>query len=222
MFGCPLSGHAIGRGGRMDRPAAGHRGPAQAGSRPVWRPVTGRWAVLAAVLVLSLLGPRSGHALDLGLTHGQVFSLWTNINASLLEFAEVVTDDEDWRDRLAAMPPRGFTGKSPADVLAQVKRYRTKLDWLRARAALTRTQQMPQDQAKITPSDVYMTSFEVLHAQLELLIRNTGPEQLVSQFYVRHEVSEKTPSHVFALVELACRRLERILTKVADSHDPSG
>lgn len=208
----------------MACPARGRRYVAPPGRQVRREPMAaiGRQAVLAAVLALSLLGPRPGHALDLGLTPSQVYSLWTNINASLLEFAGAASRDKDLRRRLAAMSPESFAGKKPADVLAQVKRYRAKLDRLRARAGLARTRWAPQNQGEITPSDVYLTSSEVLHAQVELLIRSTGPEQQVSQFYVRHDVREMTPSHVFALVDLACRRLDRVLTRVAVSHDPPG
>ena len=180
-----------------------------------------RRAVLAAVLAVSLLGVRPGHALDLGLKPGQVYSLWANINACLLQFAEVVSKDMAWHERLAAMPVKSFPNKRSADVLAQVGLYRAKLDRLRHLSELTPTRRIPEEQAHITSSDVYLTSSEVLHAQVELLIRFTGPEQLVSQFYVRHRDDEKTPSQVFALVDLASRRLDLILANLSPENEPA-
>lgn len=181
----------------------------------------GRGILLAAILAVSPLDARAGHTPEMGLKPGQVYNLWTNINACLLAFAGIVSDDPDWHEELAAMPAESFPGKRPADVLAQVDRYRARLDRLRHLAELTPTQRGPKDQAHITHSDVYLTSSEVLHAQVELLIRFTGPEQLVSQFYVRHREDEKTPSQVFALVELASRRLEQILANIGPLNAPT-
>lgn len=181
----------------------------------------GRGILLAAILAVSPLDLRADHNMGRGLKPGQVYSLWTNINDCLLEFAGVVSDDLDWHEELAALPIRSFPGKRPADVLAQAERYRATLDRLRHLAELSPTQRVPRDQAHISHSDVYLTSSEVLHAQVELLIRFTGPEQLVSQFYVRRRDDEKTPSHVFAVVELASRRLEQILANIGPLNEPT-
>ena len=179
----------------------------------------GRRAVWAALVAVSLLGARPGQAHELGLANGQAYSLWTNINASLLEFALVVSEERDWQERLAAMAAKDFSGMRLANVLDQVERYRSKLERLRDLAELSPIPQIPRDGGGIGPSDVYLASSEVLHAQVELLIRFSGPEQLVSQFYRRHDTRDKTPSQLFSLVEVANRRLEHVLLRAGVPHD---
>lgn len=175
---------------------------------------TGRkFVVLAVVLAGLLLRPGTGAAIDLGLTPSQVFSLWTNIDDSLLAVARVVSDDADWYGGLAAMAPEEFTDKTPGDVLGQVEVFRAKLDRLRQSGNLKLTERFEEVTGEVTPSVVYLNSGHVLNAQIDWLIRNTGPSQLVSQFYVRHGFTGKRPSDVFGLVDLANRRIDLILAK---------
>ena len=61
---------------------------------------------------------------------------------------------------------------------------------------------------------VFLDSGHVLDAAVEWIVRNTPKGQLISQFYARHDVSGKTPSDVFGLVDLADRRIGRILAKI--------
>ena len=169
------------------------------------------WAFFVAVSLGMLAYPSSPRALDLGLTPSHVYSLWTNINDSLVATSRVVSGDTALRASLSAMKPMKFNGKSPADVLGQLAEYRKKLNRLLDAKNLPVAERAETDGASITPSDVYLNSGHVLNAQVRWLITETGPEQTVSQFYTRHGFSGKTPSDVFALVELANRRMDRLL-----------
>ena len=106
-----------------------------------------------------------------------------------------------------------FSGKKPADVLGQVLIYRDRLDKVLHAQILARTKKISFDGETITPSDVYLNSGHVLNAQVRWLIVKSGDEQTVSQFYTRYKVEGKTPSDVYGLVDLAIRRLERMLTE---------
>lgn len=167
-----------------------------------------------AVLASLVLAPGHGLALELGLTPSQVFSLWTNINNSLSTVAEAVADDRAWIQRLAAMTPRTFENKTPADVLGRLSRFRAKLGRFREKYDLPRIEPHSGGYANVTPSVVYLNSGRVLNGIVEWVIVNTGPEQLVSQFYVRHGFKGKTPSDVFGLIELAERRLDQVLARL--------
>ncbi len=162
--------------------------------------------VLGAVVYPS--GPR---ALDLGLTPSHDFSLWTNINDSLIAASRVVAADPDLRSRLMTMKARKFSGKIPADVLNHLALFRERLNILLLADNLPRVKRIASDGKTITPSDVYLSSGHILNAQMRWLIVRTGPEQNVSQFYTRHGFVGKTPSDVFGLVDLANRRLEQLL-----------
>ncbi len=170
-----------------------------------------------AIVVVTLAGLAAAtvnaHALDLGLTPSHVFSLWTNINNALITSARIVSNDAV-TETVAAMRPKIFIGKVPADVLERARAVREKLDSLRRNSGLKQTILFNSDQGRITPSDVYLNSGHVLDGLVGWLIHGTGPDLLASRFYVRHKYSGKTPSDVFGLVDLANRRLEMILDRV--------
>ena len=175
-----------------------------------------KFGAICAVLAGITLFPGNGAAIDLGLTPAQVFSLWTGINESLLVVAGTVSDDKAWQRELSRIRPRAVRNKRPADVLRQLEAYRAKLDRLRGRAGLKPIRRFVGDGKPVTPTVVYLNSGLVLNGQVEWLIHNTGPKQLVSQFYPNPSngsSSDKTPDHVFALVNLANRRFAEILTK---------
>ena len=164
------------------------------------------------VVFLSLTAyPSGSRALDLGLTPSHVYSLWTNINQSLIASARLVSGDTALAAMLSAMKPATYIGKKPADVLDQLIVYRARLDRLLRASNLPETKQAASDGDAITPSDVYLNSGQVLNAQVRWLIVGTGPEQAVSQFYTRHGFSGKTPSDVFALVVMANQRMALLL-----------
>lgn len=171
-------------------------------------------ANIAVVLVGTVFLPAPGGAFELGLTPSQVFSLWTNINDCLLATARVVSDDGAWRESLAAMTPRRFEGKTPDHVLERLAAFRAKLDKMRRTAGLARVEAVDDGYGAITPGVVFLNSGRVLNGLVEWLIVNTGPEQLVSQFYTRHAFTGKAPSNVFAQVDLAERRIDAILARL--------
>lgn len=137
--------------------------------------------------------------------------MWTNIQSSLLTIARVFSPDAAWLDELADMTPNRFQGKRPADVLEQVRRYRQKLDALRQHSGLDPMGRAVRTRGPVTPSVVFLKSGQVLAAQAEWLVHSTDADLLISPFFRHHEFSSKTPSDVFGLVELANRRIDRIL-----------
>ena len=169
------------------------------------------WAFFVAVSLGMLAYPSSPRALDLGLTPSHVYSLWTNINDSLVASSRVVSGDTALRAKISEMKLGNFSGKNPGDVLNHLALYREKLNRLLRAKNLPVVKRVAFDGGVVTPSDVYLNSGHVLTAQIRWLIVETGREQTVSQFYARHGFSGKTPSDVFALVELANRRIDLLL-----------
>ena len=173
-----------------------------------------RKLAVVAVLLIGLAVPSgSGHAQkDPGLGYDRVFSLWININDSLLAIARAVSEDPLRYEELVAATPATFEEKEPADVLELLKEYRTKFDKLRRRAGLRPIKWFNQaEHAIIGPSILYVNSGYALSGHVEFLLRHTGPDKPIGQFYTRHEFIDKTPSDIYALVELAGRRLDRFL-----------
>lgn len=177
----------------------------------------GKFRTIGIVLAGIVLFSARGLALELGLTPAQVCSLWNGINQSLLVIARVVSDDAAWRRKLSDLKPTAVQGKNPADVLRLLAAYRAKLDELRRHGGLASIRKFTGDDKPVTPTVVYLNSGLVLNGQIEWLIRNTGPKQLISRFYPNHkqaELAEKTPNDVYAVVQLANIRLAEILARI--------
>ena len=175
----------------------------------------GKFRLFAIVLVALAMAPRGGQALELGLTPSNVFSLWTNINDALLTVTSISPDNSNWANKVEASAPRAFTDKTPAAVLERVFEFRGKLDRLRRKDGMAKTAQYENGDGVVSPSVVFLNSGYVLDGVALWIVRKTTKEQLVSRFFRRHDVSGKTPSDVFGLVDLANRRIDMILENSA-------
>lgn len=173
-----------------------------------------RTAALTVILLIGGAGlPGQARALELGLTPSNVVGLWTNVNEALLATARVVSNDTVWLAKVTEMTPGTFEGKKPSDVLERVTEFRTKLNRLRGGFGLKETDSNVKFDGTITPTVVFLNSGEVLNGLVDWIIRNTGEQQLVSQFYTDRQIKGKTPSDAFGFVDLAARRLDQIIAK---------
>lgn len=165
---------------------------------------------LAVAAGMSIV-PANGFAQELGLSPSHVVSLWANINNALVTAARITSDTAAWRENLARMSPQVFSDKKPTDVLEAVVAFRGKLDRLRRKSGLKATGRYGEGEGKVTPSVVFLNSGLVLDGLVYWVVKNTGPDQLVSGFYTRHDFTGKTPSDAFGQVDLANRRIDKIL-----------
>lgn len=168
-------------------------------------------AFALAVVAGTSIVPANGFAQELGLSPSHVVSLWTNINNALVTTARITSDTAVSHESLARMSPQVFSDKKPADVLEAVVAFRGKLDRLRRKSGLKATGQYGEGEGRVTPSVVFLNSGLVLDGLVYWVVKNTGPDQLVSGFYTRHDLSGKTPSDAFGQVDLANRRIDKIL-----------
>lgn len=180
----------------------------------------GKFMFAGLVALLLFAVPSKSRSLELGLTPSHVYSLWLNINRSLLAYAKIVSDDKSRLVELEAMQPMVFQGKVPADVYALAKKINARLkghisistetpDWLIEFEQISASAGFKDEVT--TPSGVFLISTQLLNGIVDVVIDNTGWEQPVSDFYVIKDIHEKTPSDVFGLVDLALRRIEIIL-----------
>ena len=151
-------------------------------------------------------------AQELGLTPSHVVGLWTNINSALVTVAEASSGGQALAESLASTTATRFENKKPADVLAHAFAFRAKLDGLLAKTGLAPTKQYDQGAGVVTPSVVFLNSGYLLDAVVGWIVEKTTKEQLVSPFYARLAISGKTPSDAFGMVDLAIRRIDRILS----------
>ncbi len=192
----------------------------KAGIGRSWAPAAGgRHGVRSLaliVLVLAGLGsaPRPGRALDIGLTPAQVYAIWANVNDSLLAVARRVSRDAAWNASLAASAPRPARGKTLDELLERIAGYRAKLDAFRRRGGPAPSERPP---APERATALYLNSAYALNGSVDWLVHQTGPHYLVSRFYRRRDPGNKTLDEVFALVDLAERRLDLILRRAGTS-----
>ncbi len=168
--------------------------------------------IAGGVFILSLslvLVPHRAQAVELGLTPSNVFDLWTNINNALIGTGQA--KDAALLERLRAINPQSFKGKKPGDVLKQVEAFRDKLDSLGTGYGLKPTPVFKDPAGgTVTPSVVFLNSGYVLDTMVLVLNKADG-EHLISDYYLRRNFNGKTPSDVYAMVELANRRIDALV-----------
>ncbi len=174
------------------------------------------------VVLLVVASPGKSRALELGLTPSHAFSIWLDINRSLLAYAKIVSGDEKKQAELEAMQPQIFKGKVPADVYGLAEKVTARLqghihiptdtpDWLIEHEHEQILVSHKPVNLRITPSAVFLISTHLLNGIVDVVVRHTGWEQSVSDLYAAEQHFDKTPSDVFGLTDLALRRLEIIL-----------
>lgn len=147
---------------------------------------------------------------DLRLTPNQVFSIWVNIDDCLEIVADLTLNSDHAKQTFRDISLKTYKGKEPGDVLLQVVVFRDRLNQLREQGGQSFVSVYEPRKTEIVPRDVYMNSGHIQDALIESMIVEKHPELFVSQFYTRHHYTDKTPSDVFAMVELANRKLEFI------------
>ena len=179
-------------------------------------------AALTAFMIVVMGPPSTGFALELGLTPSQVFGLWTNINSAVLTHARNLSDDEAWLRQLAELEARKFSGKTPKDVLGQVKLFEARFSKLvvgirrhmeKTNFAKEVTFLLRDDSSVVTPSLVFLNSGRVLVQIVHAVVITSDGKQPISPFFAEHDFKGKVPIDVYGLVDLALRRLDEILMK---------
>ena len=169
-------------------------------------------AIISVVYMPTVAG-----ALDVGLTPSHVYSLWVNINTAILSVGKFVGGEGIAKNSISAIKPGKFTGKTPGNVLALSLEVESLIDGLRITSDLPPTRGLDVGSENTTPSDVFLVSSRVLISGVELIIRKTEADHLISPYFSHHIFDGKTPSDVYALVDLAHRRLLAIEKKIIEA-----
>jgi len=155
----------------------------------------------------------------MGLTPSPVYGLWQNINRAVIVYAKMHSNDRDWLKKLNQMEPNKFSGKEPANVLEQVKRFKIKLielnrHWSDSAVETLLDGNLPNllssDDNRITPSQVYLHSGQVLVNIAGHILQESATVIEISPLFEEQHITGKTPSDVYGMVELGIRRLEEI------------
>ena len=163
-------------------------------------------------------------AVDLGLTPSPVYSLWTNINKTVVVYASMRSTDKAWIKELDSMGVNKFHDKTPENVLELVDRFSAKLsevdeDGSSDGADTLLEGKLPSlllsEDNSVTPSLVYLHSGQILVNIAGDILHSPDKPIEISPFFEEYSFLgvTKTPSDVFGLVDLGVRRLDKIIIK---------
>lgn len=169
------------------------------------------FAVLTAVLLSTVPATRA-IALEFGMTPNHVYALWRSINDTVIATSSLAIKDPMARQRIESMTPHSYRGKQPREVLHMVLAFGERLNKLRARDDLPPTGRYGDGHGEVNATGVFLNSGMVLNGMVEWIIVNSDPDLLVSRYYHLESFRGKTSSDVYALVDLAHRRLDVILS----------
>jgi len=160
-----------------------------------------------AICVVSAAEAKAG---SLELTSGNVFGLWSNINKALIVAAEL-SGGEALAGSMKAEKPSSFSGKNPADVLAQAVEFHKKLNQIIAKGGGAPAKALLETGGTgTTPGMIFLNSGLVLDS-LVLHVYGLNNDQLIGGFYVSSDIPDKSPSDVFSLADLANRRIDLLI-----------
>lgn len=168
------------------------------------------------LLVFTLLITVQAKAADFGFKPSNVYSIWLNINQVFLQYQSHSNLSLKAQNQIFAIKSERFTDKQPRDVYRQVEDVKKMLESAFGLPEISRqpvwvdhykTLQYQQVEETIHPSSVFILSSQLLRALVDQYIQVTQSRLPVSQFYSDVEVVDKTPSDVFAQVDLLKRRL---------------
>ncbi|MBT8002492.1 MAG: hypothetical protein HN578_06215 [Rhodospirillales bacterium] len=139
------------------------------------------------------------------------FRLWTAVNKGLVEYA-FVKGGSALKANVAALTAVPTTGKKPGHVLAQGAEFRAALDNGRAKYNLAPSKKYRDPKGRaVTPAVVFLNAGYMLDGLVRLIEAQPNVKDFhVGIIYVVPKFSGKSPSNVFALAELATRRMALI------------
>ncbi len=142
------------------------------------------------------------------ITPNQPYDIWLDITADI----PLLTPNAAKSRAINRLKAKKFSGKSPADVLKALAKFRGALDRARAKVGLPKTPiyRSPSGE-KVSPAIVYINSGDVLDSVVQYLLKaNPGNEAYRANFAYQYPKG-KTPSDVYELVDLGIRRLDLAL-----------
>ena len=124
------------------------------------------------------------------------------------------------------MKPGKFSNKTPSNVLERVNQFRVQLKKLnadyRVSASALLDDRLPGllsiDGGLVTPSLVYLHSGQALVEMAWHILQLHDESIRISPFFTAGNYTEKSPSDVYGLVDLAVRRLAQITTQQLQSN----
>ncbi len=140
------------------------------------------------------------------------FRIWTALNNVIPEYALLVGGKE-LKAKVLKLSARGFTGKSPGNVMEQTERARALLDGLAVKYKLPKAARYSDPLGRaVTPAVVFLNAGNLLDTLVASYFVASKPTELgLGRLYAVPEFTGKKPNDVYGLVELATRRLEVIV-----------
>mgnify|MGYP003962122481 CR=1 FL=1 len=182
------------------------------------------WRMIAMVVILVLYsilvavpGVSAGKV-DYGIsdrygvvTPTHVFEISTSMLKVLDYYVEHQAADV-WR-KVHEMQPTQFTGKRPEQVMVLFNKLADRLDRLAVKNGMVLVARIEQEQKLAIPAEVYLMNGNLLDFMVKLIDASESSQVLGDLYMTKRAADEKTPSDVFALGELALRKVDLLLNR---------
>lgn len=139
------------------------------------------------------------------LTANQLYSTWDNINGALTVVAASTSMDDDWTEMFKTMAPDPASGKTLADLVAELQVFKTKLDVVRAESEMDPVALTATNLESL--SGVFLASGQIMD-ELILVLNYTDPLAFIAQYYLWKDEGEKSMNDAFAMAALANKRMD--------------
>ena len=137
------------------------------------------------------------------------YRLWTAINKVLPDYA-LMKGGKALKARVEGLSTTRFSGKKPADVMAQTMKFKAILEVIRDKYNLPKVREYKDPLGRaMTPGIVFINAGHNLDAVVDAFyIASDKSREMMGTYYDVPYVAGKSPDDVLGLVELATRRLQ--------------
>lgn len=137
-------------------------------------------------------------------TPTEVYSLVQNYDKLFIHYLQTHTNKSS---KARTMKMKSIRGKTPEDVFVILEKFSKSLDKLARRAGLKTVPRIKRDQSKAIPAEVFLQAGNNLDSFVEYMDKKE-PNNIWGQYYIVYKYGKsKSPSDVYALVDLQIRRL---------------
>lgn len=142
-------------------------------------------------------------------TPTQVYTILESVNRALVFYSK--NHKRSVVSKVKTLKQSKITGKSPEHVFIKLTSLSNAMDKLSRRKQVKAMPRVTKAKAKAIPAEVFIQAGHNLDALIKYMSK-VDPGKTWGQFYdLNSNISAKTPSDVYAIADLALRRLELIL-----------
>jgi hypothetical protein len=183
---------------------------------------TGSKFIMLLVFAVCSFAPSSADSQITKITPSQPYAIWININQALIDLSTLKVSDVEVYKQIEEVGLESFSGKKPDDVYILVGEFRQGFSVYSGRDLTTHGDNISELEEtiiytlrtannEIIPAMVFSRSVLVLDLIMQSYIELDSSARLLSPYYKLGQYDDKNPSDVYALVDLASKRLQILI-----------